>query len=617
MSQIYSQSSDLIAFFGTGDTPTADNFESLIKSKAVYDGSLPKISGSGTSTGSFQELKTSKINATVGTNITLSSSLTPFTDKTYNIGSDSSRIKMVNTVTASINDVSSSLIPHVDKAFDLGSNDKLYSNIKGASGSFNIISSSLIPKEDNDLDLGTSVRSWKDAYITGTSYIDKIVNTSIPSVTGSMIVSGALLPGKDDSFDLGASGTEWKDLYVDGTAYIDTLSISALAKDIDIHSISCSDNLLQVSGTIHAHADNTYDLGTSTKEWKDLYIDGVAYIDTLGASTGDPGVDAYIATATVSTIAASGSYTSEIAISGSLVPGNDNSVDLGSSTKEFKDLYIDGVANIDTIGAADDEVANAYVNISTLSQINASGSVTDSITISGSLIPGANTSLHNLGTSSAQWNDLHVGGIAFIDHLSGSGTEGDAYITASVSIVPGVDNTYDLGSTDREWKNLYIDGTANIDALSTDTASIGRVGTHLIPTVNNSKNLGSDLFHYAKLLTVTASISGYVSSSLVPHKDNSYDLGSSALEWKDLYVDGTANIDTISADTINSTALNTSLSGSTYGAILSTSASLASIRFRNLPTTEAQARLIGTGSLYLGGPSGSNSKYLIVFTGGN
>ena len=27
--------------------------------------------------------------------------------------------------------------------------------------------------------------------------------------------------------------------------------------------------------------DNTYDLGSSTYEWKDLYIDGVAYIDTL------------------------------------------------------------------------------------------------------------------------------------------------------------------------------------------------------------------------------------------------------------------------------------------------------------------------------------------------
>lgn len=33
-------------------------------------------------------------------------------------------------------------------------------------------------------------------------------------------------------------------------------------------------------------ADNTYDLGTSANEWKDLYVDGVGYIDTLTADAG-------------------------------------------------------------------------------------------------------------------------------------------------------------------------------------------------------------------------------------------------------------------------------------------------------------------------------------------
>jgi len=37
---------------------------------------------------------------------------------------------------------------------------------------------------------------------------------------------------------------------------------------------------------------------------------------------------------------------------------------------------------------------------------------------------------------------------------------------------------------------------------------------------------------------------GVISSSLIPNSDNVYDLGSSTKEWKDLYVDGTANIDT-------------------------------------------------------------------------
>ena len=53
MAQIRSSSAELIAFFETGDVPTADNFNDFIRSTAVYDGSLPIISGSSVSTGSF------------------------------------------------------------------------------------------------------------------------------------------------------------------------------------------------------------------------------------------------------------------------------------------------------------------------------------------------------------------------------------------------------------------------------------------------------------------------------------------------------------------------------------------------------------------------------------
>ena len=57
MAQIRSASAELIAFFETGDIPTADNFSDLILSTAVYDGTLPIISGSNTGTGSFAHLE--------------------------------------------------------------------------------------------------------------------------------------------------------------------------------------------------------------------------------------------------------------------------------------------------------------------------------------------------------------------------------------------------------------------------------------------------------------------------------------------------------------------------------------------------------------------------------
>ena len=45
-----------------------------------------------------------------------------------------------------------------------------------------------------------------------------------------------------------------------------------------------TDNIVfggEVDSNIIPDDDNTYDLGSSSKEWKDLYIDGVAYVDAI------------------------------------------------------------------------------------------------------------------------------------------------------------------------------------------------------------------------------------------------------------------------------------------------------------------------------------------------
>ncbi len=46
------------------------------------------------------------------------------------------------------------------------------------------------------------------------------------------------------------------------------------------------------------------------------------------------------------------------------------------------------------------------------------------------------------------------------------------------------------------------------------------------------------------------------SGNIVPKADNGSDLGSSTLEWKDLYIDGTANLDTVSAGDITGTTID-------------------------------------------------------------
>lgn len=126
----------------------------------------------------------------------------------------------------------------------------------------------------------------------------------------------------------------------------------------------------------------------------------------------------------------------------------------------------------------------------------------------------------------------------------------------SSSLVPGIDSKYDLGSSGKEWNDLYIDGTANIDSLAMGTT---------VTAIRDEDNMSSDS---NTSLATQQSIKAYVDanagggsgggsgnydtgSHLVPHADNTYDLGSSTKEWKNLYVDGTANIDTIAGGTLS------------------------------------------------------------------
>jgi len=46
---------------------------------------------------------------------------------------------------------------------------------------------------------------------------------------GAAKASGSLSPTDDNAFDLGSSGKEWKDLYIDGTAYVDAINYNGTA----------------------------------------------------------------------------------------------------------------------------------------------------------------------------------------------------------------------------------------------------------------------------------------------------------------------------------------------------------------------------------------------------
>jgi hypothetical protein len=266
--------------------------------------------------------------------------------------------------------------------------------------------SSMIPDLNNKFDIGTSAKQWKTLHI------------ATASIGG---VSSSLIPDKDNIYDLGSSGKEYKDLFIDGVAKIDALGSAAGDTSIAyISELSGSGTLPNITASVNIipKGDSVYNLGEANNEWKDLFIDGVAKIDALGSVAEDTSI-AYIKQ--LSGSAAQASITSSV----NIVPGVDNTYSLGETGKEFKDLFINGVAKIDALGSVAGDTA-----------------------------------------------------IAYISELSGSGALPN--LSASVNIIPKVDSTYDLGESANAWKDLYAD---NIN-ITKATAASADSATY---TVNGSK----------------------------------------------------------------------------------------------------------------------------------
>ena len=515
-------SAQLKSYFEVGDVPSAANFIDLIDSFALYDGTLPLISGSSISTGSFAVVHARKLVATGagylgGNDLVIEGNLIPKSDGTYNLGSASLAWNNIHTATASIGHLSSSLIPVKDSTYDLGSSGNewkdLYIDGTANLDIVNVVGALTVGVDDTGHDVkffgATSGQfllwdeSADELVLTGDSKLsfhDAAGGENIiASANGHLeINSGTTLditaPLVDINGQITASGniSASGDLSVTGTATIGTLSVSSLANNVSITGISSSNQILNVSGNIVPHATNTFNLGSTTLLWKDIYATSV---------------------------------------SSSLVSSSINKADTVLTT---------------TIGAADNETTNAYVNTLTVNKINASGSLLGNVTLSGSLIPG-NTDKHNLGSLTVEWNDLHVGGVSYINHLSSSNDS--SFISASVSIIPGADNKYDLGSATHEWNNLHLEGIASIDMLANLDHNIVSSSASLVPHNNNAFDLGSsdkewkDLYidgtaNIDTLLTNTASI-GRVGTSLIPISDNVYSFGSADFQWRDLYVKGT------------------------------------------------------------------------------
>ena len=204
------------------------------------------------------------------------------------------------------------------------------------------------------------------------------------------------------------------------------------------------------------------------------------------------------------------------------------------------------------------------------------------------------------------------------------GPSQDIVATASL-LRPKTNNAVDLGTTSLKYKDLHMAGTAAIATNATVGGTLGVTGATTLSdtlavtgnqtntgnlTVNGNTTLGNAA---SDTVTVTAD----VASNLIPSADNTYDLGASGSEWKDLYIDGTANIDTGSIDTANVGTLavsgNSTLQGNltVNGSINATVVGVASTA--NALTT---ARTIAIAGVTAGAANFDGSANITITTSG-
>jgi hypothetical protein len=185
-------------------------------------------------------------------------------------------------------------------------------------------------------------------------------------------------------------------------------------------------------------------------------------------------------------------------VDSSIIPDDDDTYDLGSASQEWRDLYIDGTAHIDTLDVDANATVAGTLGVTGVLTTTATQVATGGIT-SGSNIVSDTDSTDDLGTTSVRWANLFVDGITATDQITatgftgtldgilGSGTAAAATVTTldtsgavnlnlttdSTSSTSGaliVDGGVGIAKKLFVGTDLDVDGTTNLDAVDIDGA---------------------------------------------------------------------------------------------------------------------------------------------------
>ena len=369
----------------------------------------------------------------------------------------------------------------------------------------------------------------------------------ITTIGGVLQVNTGIRPDSDEGAYLGDSSHPFS------SGHIGEVVIASGSNDGEIETASGNltldsaggtvvvDDILSVTGNVDITGD--VDINDTTQSTSAttgaLKIDGglgVAKNVNIGGNLTVTGTTTFNGGTITLGDAATDNVVFSADVDSSITPDDDDTYDLGSTSKEWRDLHIDGIAHLDNVDAG----------IATVGRLNVSGVSTF--------------------TSSANFNGLiDANGGAHIDNLR-LGVDADNDITTSSGNLT-LDSS---GGTVEVNDNLQVDGQTDL---------------------NGDINLGN-----ATGDTITAT--GRFDSDIVPSTDDARDLGSSSLKFKDLFIDGTGHLDSINAGVATVTS-NVNISGITTTARLEITSTTPILQFNESDGNPDYRALVEGGQFFV------------------
>ena len=357
-------------------------------------------------------------------------------------------------------------------------------------------------------------------------------NATSDTITATGQFDSDLVPSSDNARDLGTSDNQWKDLYINGAAHIDALGQDINAGGFDITNV---ENL--TASAIQVQQLDVVTINSITQSETTLEIDDKLIVSAVSASSANAdggglrigGGEDLQGHASVLWNHASSSLDLTIGDEaqltlkdGSLLPSRNNDVDLGSTAIQFKDLHLTGTANIDSLVLADGVAVTSILDEDAFGSNSATALATQQSIKAYVQANGGSFFLED--DDGTEVNIVNSSEIKFI---------GDGITTNFTDVSNGDDgDPFDL--------------TFTIDAAQTGITSVLNASLVIGRDADNDIDFATDnniIFRAGGEDQLTL-----VDGALTPSSNAIVDLGTDALEFKDLYIDGTAYLDSVDID---------------------------------------------------------------------